>query len=235
MMTVQDVMTTAVISVGRETPLKEVARLLVDRGISGVPVVDTAGNVIGVVSEGDLLVKEQGPEAIHHRPLARILGDSADTRHQVAKIAAVTAGQAMTAPALTVEPHTRIADAAALMTARKVNRLPVVSHGRLIGIVTRADLVRAYARTDEELAQTIRQDVLLRILWLDPDTFDVSVLEGAAKVSGHVERRSTADMLERILRMVPGIVDASVDVTWRRDDTRLEPVERDAVFPFGPR
>ena len=88
----------------------------------------------------------------------------------------------MTAPAVTIGPDRRVAEAAALMIARKVNRLPVVDDGRLVGIVTRADLVRAFVRSDAELAETIRDEVLLHILWLDPALFRVAVSDGVATI-----------------------------------------------------
>jgi predicted transcriptional regulator len=235
MMTVGDVMSRAVLSVRRSTPLKEVAQVLIDNGISGVPVVDPDGAVLGVVSEADLLVKEQGADAIRHRPLARFLGESRESRAQVAKLGAVIAADAMTAPAITITSGRSIHEAAAIMTARRVNRLPVVDDGRLVGIVTRADLVRAYVRSDEELASTIREEVILRILWLDPAHFTVIVKNGVASISGRVERRSTAEMVEQAVRMVPGIVDAHVSVSWSMDDRQLEPAANDPVFPFGPR
>ena len=234
MMTVRDVMTRSVVWVRRITPLKEVAQLLVDNDISGVPIVDYDDAVLGVVSEGDLLIKEQGADAIRHRPLARLLGESRKTRTQLAKLEAVTAAEAMTAPAITIASSRPIHEAAAIMTARGVNRLPVVDDGRLVGIVTRGDLVRAYVRSDDELATTIRQDVLLRILWLDPAPFTVSVKAGVASVSGRVERRSTAEIIEHSVRMVPGIVDAHISVTRSIDDRQLDPAGADAIFPITP-
>ena len=233
MLTVRDVMTRSVISVHPWTPLKEVAQLLVDHCISGAPVVDDHGAVIGVVSEADFLVKEQGAEAVHHRRLARILGESKESTAKLAKIGAFMAREAMTAPATTIASSRRISDAASLMGTRSIDRLPVVDDGRLVGIVTRGDLLRAFVRPDSELARTIRREVLLRTLWLDPDLFSVIVEDGMALVSGGVERRSTAEMVERAVRMVPGIMDVHADVTWKTDDSRLEPASSDPVFPFG--
>lgn len=235
MMTVRHAMTQSVISVRPGTPLKEVARLLIDHRISGLPVVDDDGAVLGIVSEADFLVKEQGAEAIRHRPLARILGESRESRSQLAKLAALTAGEAMTAPAFTVSSGRRISEAAAVMTARGVNRLPVVDDGRLVGIVTRADLVRAYVRSDDDLARTIRDEVLLRIFWLDPTPFTVVVKDGAASIRGHVERRSVAEMVEEAVTMVPGIMNVHAEVTWAMDDSRLQPAGLDAFFPYSPR
>lgn len=227
-------MTHAVVSVGRSTPLKNVAQALIDNGISGLPVVDDDGTVIGVVSEADLLVKEQGPDAIRHRHLARILGESAETRAQLAKLGAVTAAEAMTAPAITIEPSESIQDAAAAMTARGINRLPVVDDGRLVGIVTRADLVRAYVRPDDELSKTIRDDVILRVLWLDPAQFTVEVKDGVAWIGGRVERRSTSEMIERSVAMVPGIINVRSSVSWLTDDGRRRPTGTDPALVNGP-
>jgi len=233
MLTVRDVMTRTVRTVGPDSPLKEVARVLIDGGVSGVPVVDAGGAVLGVVSEADFLVKEQGAAAVHHRRLAPLLGDTEATKAQLDKVAARTAGEAMTSPAVTIGASRSIQDAAATMTERRVNRLPVVENGCLVGIVTRADLVRAYLRTDEELARTIREDVLLRILWLDPAAFIVEVRNGEATVTGSVERRSTAEIVEETIKLVPGIVAAHVDLHWALDDRDLEPASRSPEFPYG--
>ncbi len=235
MTTIRDVMTESVLSVHTDTPLREVALLLGDHRISGLPVVDADGAVVGVVSEADLLMKEQGPDAIPHRRFARFLGESRESRAQLAKLRATTAGEAMSAPAVTIGPGRRLSEAAALMVARKVNRLPVIEAGKLLGIVTRADLVRAYVRTDDELARTIREDVLLRILWLDPSSFTVAVKDGVATIGGWVERRTTAQMIKRAVRMVPGMLDVRSDVAWEIDDTRPAPLAIDPFIPIGPR
>lgn len=233
MLTVRDAMTPKTITVGPDAQLKDVARVLIDAGISGVPVVDESGAVLGIVSEADFLIKGQGAQALRHRRLARLLGESETTRRQVAKIAARTAGEAMSSPAVTIAPTRSLQDAAATMTRAAVNRLPVVENGRLVGIVTRADLVRAYLRTDEELARTIREDVLLRILWLDPAAFEVQVLDGEATVRGHVERRSTARIVEETIAMVPGVVSLAADIRWTLDDRDVRPASVDPVFPHG--
>lgn len=235
MLTVRDVMTSGVIAVRPDTPLAEVARLLVEHRISGVPVTDASGAVLGVVSEADFLVKEQGAEGVHHRPLARFFGESRASRARIAKIAAVTAGEAMTSPAVTVEPASPISEAAGRMSGQGVNRLPIVDGGRLVGIVTRADLVRAYTRSDEELARTIREDVLLRALWLDPAAFTIAVSDGVVSISGSVGRRSTAEMVERVIAMVPGVMAVRADLRWTQDDSRVRPATIDPFFPHSPR
>jgi CBS domain-containing protein len=217
MMTVDDAMTRTVVSVRPELPLKDVARLLVGHGISGLPVVDQQNRVVGVVSEADLLVKETGPAAVEHRRLERIRGASRDTKTSLAKAHATTAGEAMTSPALTIDRRATLHAAATLMVGRGINRLPVTEDGVLVGIITRADLVRAFVRSDEELAETIRQEIVLGAMSLDPVLFDISVTGGIAKVRGRVDRRSDAELLERLIRTVPGIVSTDVDVSWVAD------------------
>jgi CBS domain-containing protein len=234
MRTVQDVMTRSVITVDPGTPIREVARLLVDHGVSGLPVVDASGAVIGVVSEGDLLIKEQGHEGVRHRPLARLFGESRETRSAVAKVEARTAGDAMSRPAVTIDAWRPLQAAADIMVQKKVNRLPVIDQGKLVGIVTRADLVRAFVRSDEELAETIRSEVLLRALWLNPVSFDIVVRDGEVHIRGKVERRSTSEMLPRFVEMVPGVVTVEADVEWSVDDREIQAPAPDLVGPYGP-
>ena len=234
MLTVRDVMTRGVIAVHPETPLADVARLLVEHRISGVPVTDAHGAVLGVVSEADFLIKGQGADAVRHRPLSRFFGESGASRAMQAKIAATTAGAAMTSPAITIGPAASTGEAAGLMTARSVNRLPVVDGGRLVGIVTRADLVRAYTRSDDELARAIREDVLFRALWLDPAAFIVAVTDGVVSITGTVDRRSTAEMVEHVIAMVPGVVAVQADVRWAMDDSGIRPATIDPFFPHSP-
>jgi CBS domain-containing protein len=232
MLKVRDLMTPEVVTVHPTTPIKDVARSLVDHRISGMPVVDDDGRIVGVVSEGDLIVKEQGKDAAERRPLARIFGDSPATRAQLAKGLALTAGDAMTAPAVTVSADALVGEAAAIMTRKRINRLPVVDGDKLVGVVSRADIVRAFVRTDEQLAGAIRDDVLYRTLWLDPGSFDVVVTDGKARIGGQVERRSEAEMIERIAAMVPGVTGVATELTWKLDDRNIEAPERDLVSRY---
>ena len=234
-MDVRDVMSRSVVTVRSEAPLKDVARLMVERGISGVPVVDEHGGVLGVVSEADFIIKEGGPERIRHRPLARFVGESNETRAELAKIAAETAGSAMSAPAITIESDRPMREAAALMIERSINRLPVVENGRLVGIVSRADLVRAYLRSDEELVLAIREEALSRDLWVDPAEVGISVAKGVVHLSGTVDRRSTAELVARYVGRIEGVVAVESELEWRLDDRKIEAPDRDLLSPYGPR
>jgi len=208
-MRVAELMTTDVLTVSPETPLKDVAELLAARGISGAPVVDDAGRLLGVVSEADILAKERRPP--HQTGLAKLLGhDESPSR----KASARTAGEAMTSPALTIVADRRVDAAAALMLDRGVNRLPVVDGaGTLVGIVTRADLVRAFVHTDEQIEREIREEVLLHELWVDPQAFELSVENGEVTVSGRLETDDERELLVNRIRLVPGVVSVTVHET----------------------
>lgn len=218
-MKVKDLMTRDVATVTRDTPLKEVARLLGQKGISGVPVVDGNGHVLGVVSEADVLLKERGPVQNGGR-FSWFLEprDATDT----AKLAARTAGEAMTAPAITIGPERPASAAARIMIDRGVNRLPVVEDEHLVGIVTRADLVRAFTRPDDVLLEEIRTEVVERALWIPRDQIDVTVTNGEVELSGEVESKTDAEVLERLASRVPGVVAVSSQLTWRSDERRVE-------------
>jgi CBS domain-containing protein len=208
-MKIEEVMTRDVLTVTPELPLRDVAQLLTHNHVSGVPVCSQGGRVLGVVSEADILRREQGfPPALGGRLawLFRRLDD------ELTKLGALTAGDAMTAPALTVSPTQRIADAARLMVTNRINRLPVVAHGRLVGIVSRADLVRAFQRSDAEIEREIREDVLLRIMLVSPEEFELAVEGGVVTISGGVSTRFDAEILERCLWRVPGVVEVHAEL-----------------------
>ena len=218
-MKVGDVMTRGVATVRPETPLKVVAALMVDRGISGVPVVDADKAVIGVVSEADFVIKERGVVGGRKRLLARLFGGSRQARAELAKIEATTAGEAMTSPALTVESTDTLQSAAEQMASRRVNRLPVVEGGRLVGIVTRADVVRAYVRPDAELERLVRDEVFARTaVSLEPDVLEVFVKGGVVRLEGRVDRRSLAETIVEVTHGLGGIVGVESNLTWEMDD-----------------
>lgn len=228
-MKIRDVMTADVVTVTPETSLHEVARLLSEHRVSGLPVIDLDGRCIGVVSEADVLVKELGHPGPRH-PLEWILGDRRDA-DEIRRRAARTAREAMTSPAITVEPDRPVRVAADLMVGHRVNRLPVVDEGRLVGILTRADLVRAYLRLDEEIVRTVRDDILRHTMWLDPAAFRVGAEEGLVRIEGSVDRRSTARILEKLIGLVDGVSGVESRLTWRFDDLDIQPAPDGEAVP----
>lgn len=227
-MKVRDVMTSDVITVRPDARLREVAGLLSDHRISGLPVVDDDGRCIGVVSEADLLVKQLSRPRARRLPLEWIIGMRHDPE-EFRRRAARTAAEVMSSPAVTISPDRPLGEAAALMVDRAVNRLPVVSEEGLIGIVTRADLVDAFLRLDEEIARVIRQDVLRRTMWLDPGEFEIDVRDGLVRIAGRVDRRSTARIIERLIGLVDGVSELHSTLAWDLDDARvtLPPASRE--------
>jgi CBS-domain-containing membrane protein len=208
---VGDVMTTDVAAVGVDTGYKEIADLLVARSVSAVPVVDAQRRVIGVVSEADLLAKLQLAEPTRGHPLlSRRRGDAA-------KAAGDTAAELMTSPAATIRSAATVSRAARLMEAAHVKRLPVVDDdGRLIGVVSRRDLVRLYAQPDETIRDCVRD--VLRALWVDLSTIEVRVDDGIVTLGGTVDRRSTAAIALRFTQAVPGVVDVADSLAYDVDD-----------------
>jgi CBS domain-containing protein len=218
-MRVSELMTEKVLTIGPEAPIKDVAKVLISNGISGLPVCDIEGRVLGVISEGDILYKEHDPREGHvGGPLGWII-DGTPNYAGVAKAKALTARKAMTSPAITIASWEPAATAAQIMCERHVNRLPVVKDGLLVGIVTRADLVRAFTRTDAEIERELKEDILERIMWIDAGKVEISVQDGVAALSGRLEIRSDVDLLERLVAHVPGVLGTESTVAWKVDDT----------------
>jgi CBS domain-containing protein len=205
-MKVRDVMTDRdrTVTASPETTLKEVAELMVEHRISGLPVVDDEGRVLGVVSEADILIGEAGgPGSEGMLARARALA-------QPATVAIPrTAGEAMSSPAVTIGPDDTVMHATGRIADRGVNRLPVVDEdGRLLGVISRADVVRWFTRSDEEIAREVRDD-LARILGLGPDTVHVSVVAGEVSLSGEVDTEVNAKLAAFFASRTAGVV--SVD------------------------
>lgn len=201
-MKVSDLMTKDVAFVKPTRTLREAAALLVEKRISGMPVVNDENEVVGVVSEADILVKTGGSSS-RNRLLGWLLEPDFGDED---KIRAETVGEAMSAPAITVTSHRPVHEAARLMVGEGVNRLPVVEDGKLIGIITRADIVRAFSRSDAEIADEIRSDILRRTFWLEPGRVSVTVVDGAVTLEGEVETAADEEVLPALVARVPGVV-----------------------------
>jgi CBS domain-containing protein len=208
-MRVESIMTREVISVPADMALKDVARVLVSNRISGVPVCGPHGEVLGVVSEADILRKVEGFSPDVSGPMAWLLHH---LDGELDKVEARTAAGAMTTPALTARPAQQVSEIARLMVDNRVNRLPVVAGGRLVGIVSRADLVRAFTRTDEEIEREIRDEVLLRTMLLVPGEVDIQVKSGVVTMRGGVGTQQDAEILEHCVRRVPGVLDIRAEI-----------------------
>jgi CBS domain-containing protein len=216
-------MTRNVVTARPDTTFKDLVTTLADERVSAVPVVDDAGRVVGVVSEGDLLHRlDLPPDSPHRRLLHRHR-----TEPPSGPLADMAAGL-MSRPAVTIGPDATVAAAARLMEKHLVKRLPVVENDRLVGIVSRRDLLSTYLRPDGEIRAEVRDDVLQRVLVTDPAAVGIVVTDGIVTLTGSVDRRSTAEIAGRLARAVPGVVDVVTLLDWRYDD-RAE-LKRHYVF-----
>jgi len=166
---VKDVMTTRVIAARADASYADLAAMLREHRVSGFPVVDGDGVVVGVVSESDLLARQEAP----------------GPRRKRASTAELTAADLMSWPPATIGPDETVRHAARLMYARKLRRLPVVGQrGQLLGLVTRADLLSAFTRPDDEIRREITQDVIADGFFTDPDRLTVTVKDGVVTLAG---------------------------------------------------
>jgi CBS domain-containing protein len=221
---VADVMTTDVASVRESAPYREIVDVLATRGVSAVPVVDASNRVVGVVSEADLLHKVE----FKGEPIAASLFERRRRRMARDKAGGESAGELMSTPAVTVPGRTPVVEAARLMEAERVKRLPVVDDlGRLVGIVSRRDLLSVFLQPDAATRDEIIDQVLKRVLWVDPHDVSVEVHDGVVILAGELERRSLVPIAVRLTREVDGVVDVVDHLTYRNDDldrrTRVAP------------
>jgi CBS domain-containing protein len=215
--TVGDVMTSPAISVSESATYHDIIDTMVVHNISAVPVVDAKDSVVGVVSEADLLHKM----AFAGRDPAHRLIERRRVRDGRRKAAAVLAVDLMSEPAVVIRPTASIAMAAALMSEHGIKRLPVVDgEDRLIGVVSRVDLVRLYARPDDQILSDIREYVFRRALTMDPDALTIGVVNGVASLAGAVDRRSTVNIVELLVQTVPGVVAVANHLSYHFDDER---------------
>ena len=211
---VKDLMTTPVVTVGSETPFKEIVARLAEHRVSAVPVVDDSRLVLGVVSEADLLLKEEFPEPEQDLPLWW----TRRARLDRAKAAASVARDLMTVAVVAVSPDATVAEAARRMHTAKVKRLPVVDRtGRLVGIISRSDLLKVFDRSDQDIRREIVEDVIVGEFMMAPSRFFIDVTDGVVVLQGRVERRSLLPYLVRAVQGVEGVVRVENRLTYDLD------------------
>jgi CBS domain-containing protein len=198
---VRDVMTSDVAAVDQAASYRRVARLLSERSISAVPVLDGDRRVLGIVSEADMLHKqERGQTSPRHRSHLR-------TRSDRTKAAARTAAELMTSPPVTIHADADLGSAARLINDHHVKQLPVVdASGRLIGIVSRRDLLSAFLRPDVDIAADVRA-IIESILLQDTAAISISVSDGVVTLEGLLSRPDLALTAIRLASDVDGVVD----------------------------
>ena len=204
------------------TPFKRLVQLIEENKISAVPIVDEQGIPIGIVSESDLLLKERRhelefePSRLH--PLRR--------REQRAKAVGVVASEIMSTPPITIRSDTALAQAARLMQERKVRRLVVVDErGKIVGIVSRSDLLQVFLRTDAELRDDVLSTIIPSMLLSAPEEVQVAVRWNVVTLTGEVDRKSDAEILTRMTRDLDGVVEVVDRLIYRWDDSAAAPMQ----------
>jgi len=196
--------------------MKEAAMVMVRGGISGLPVVDDGGRVVGIITEADFVAAEADRAWGRQRKrlLANLFGEAETT-------AASVVSDVMTTDPHTIDSASSVTEAARRMTDLGVKRLPVVTpDGTLSGIISRADVMGAFARSDDELEAEVESDVIDRIMRLAPGSVEVTVVEGVVTLDGDVETRSDARLLEELAVRIEGVISVESNVRYERDDTR---------------
>ncbi|WP_329273292.1 CBS domain-containing protein [Streptomyces pseudovenezuelae] len=218
---VSDVMTRTVVALARKSTFKDIVRTMQRWKVSAMPVLEGGSRVIGVVSEADLLPKEEFRDGDPDRyTQLRRLAD-------LVKAGAVTAEELMTAPALTVPAYATLGQAARIMALHKVKRLPVVDdEGGLQGIVSRSDLLKVFLRDDEDIAEEIRREIVAPLFPAPLDPIRVEVHDGVVTLTGTIADTGLVPVTTRLVRAVEGVVDV--------DCARVSPRRRPDLDPDLP-
>ncbi len=199
-MKVVDLMSTDVIAVTPETGIREAARLMFRNRVSGLPVVDGARRLVGIITEADFL---------------RLEVDRAEQPSDVEHVSDV-----MSTGVVTIGPEATLYEAAKTMATQDVKRLPVVDdEGRLLGVISRSDVVSVFTRPDDVIEDEIKEDLVRRVLFVDPDAIEVSVRNGVVTLSGEIGTRTEARLLEELARRLDGVMRVANELEWRIDDT----------------
>ena len=223
---VKDLMTPQVVTIGPATPFKEIVARLANHRVSAVPVVDDDGLVLGVVSEADLLLKEEFPDPDADIPLFW----TKRRRLERDRAAATTARDLMSVAVVSIAPDATLAEAARRMHTAGVKRLPVLDEGgRLVGILSRADLLKVFNRPDQAIRREIMDEVIVGEFMMDPNRFFIRVTDGVVVLQGRVERRSLLPSLVRAVHSVEGVVRVKNRLTFDIDD--VEPLLRAMAYP----
>ncbi len=229
-MKVSELMTTNVITVGPDAPLKEAARRMLEANVSGLVVTDDAGMLQGVITEADFVKTEADRRATKRAGLLRWFVHEEEMPH-----AEVAVGDVMTSEVISLPPDSDHAEAARLMETHGIKRIPIVAEGgRLEGILSRSDILRAFARSDQDIIDEITDHVMRKVLWIDPKRVTVTSVDGNVALTGQLETRGDATLLVDLTRRTDGVVSIDDHLTWEIDNTKLEMVTRSPGYSPRP-
>jgi CBS domain-containing protein len=204
-MKIKDVMTTDVLTVREDTPFKDIVEVLVEHGVSGVPVVDAAGHLCGLVTEADLMSKEAF-DLRHRRPLAAVAEMISGVHRWTGKAPGLTAKEIMTDRVVVVSPGEDVHAAARRMLDLGVKRFPVVEDGRLVGIVSRHDLLRIFYRSDADIAAELEVRMANPLYGPEDHSVTATVVDGVVTLTGSVRFSGEVPVMIGLASDVPGVV-----------------------------
>ena len=221
-------MTTTVITIGPEASLKEAARRMVEAGISGLPVTDESGALIGMITEADFVKSESGRRAAKRARLLRWLASQDEVPdHRLA------VSDVMTTEVVTLGPDADHAEAARVMRKAGIKRIPVLDgSGKLVGLVSRSDILRAFVRSDRDITEEITDHVMVEVLWIDPRDVEVVCEDGNVAFTGRLPTRSDAQLLVDLTRRLDGVASVKDGLTWKVDNTKLQMVAPPRMSPW---
>jgi len=216
-------MTTDVVTVAADTPYKGVLQRLLEADVSGVPVVDDDRRLLGIITEADLVAKEAYPG--HRRRALALLADIASARdhHWVAKSTGSTAAEIMTTRVATCAPDEDVHSVARRMLRDEVKRVPVVEEGRVVGIVSRQDLLAVFDRPDEAVAAEIHRLLGDSLRMPEKTHVQAGVHDGVVTLTGDVHYRWDVGIVVSLVTNVRGVIEVANELRWREENPKPLP------------
>lgn len=214
-MLARDVMTSVVVTVNSDARVEDIAKLLLERGISAVPVLDFAGRLVGIVSEGDLMRRRENDTERHRSWWLNLLASPEDRAREYVKVHGQTADDVMTRDVITVGEDTPVGEVAEILEKRRIKRVPVVREGKVVGIVSRANLLHGLAAHKDRISvetspddRAIREQVMELVAregWITHGTLNVLVTDGEVELWGWVDSEDERKALKIAVAEIPGV------------------------------
>ena len=226
----KDVMTPIVISVASDAPISAAARLMLQNKISGLPVVDKSGKLVGIVTEGDFLRRaEIGTQRRRARWIEFLIGPG-QLADEYSRSSGRSVSDVMTRDVHAVNVDASLEDIVRIMERRRVKRVPVVAEGKIVGIVTRANLLHALAGIADEIAPSSADDTAIRDqifaemkrqTWAPIAMIDVTVRKGVVQLSGALTNKRQRQALRILAENIPGVKKVQDDLVWFEPETGM--------------
>lgn len=224
-MRIRDLMTTDVLTVGADTSLKEAARRMLEAGVSGLPVTD-GDALVGIITEADFISGEADRRVGKKSAWLRFFVGDREIPTEERRV-----GDVMTREVKVISPDADHAEAARLMEKERVKRLPVVEDGHVVGLVSRADMLKAFTRPDQEIIEEITDHVMKDVLWIDPKRATVECIDGNVVLKGSMETRSDANLVVELTKRLDGVASVADHLRWEIDNTKEEMVSPPIGYP----